>query len=108
MNDYFHIRDKKPNRWLLPLWIAAWIVIFTGLLLLFSGCAHIPVTLPDGPGGAVVGVTKTGLIFTDSGHDLWLREGVPAAWFTPVTKGKWYISKIDWHAGNLIRLKGRN
>lgn len=82
-------------------------LLFCSPLALLS-CAHDPITKPEGPGGSVIGVTSTGLIFTQSGHDLWLREGVPASYFTEVQPKKWYISEINWHAGNAIRLKKVN
>jgi hypothetical protein len=74
-------------------------------MVLVAGCAHEAVTQPTGPGGAVLYSTKTGLIFTEAGHSLWLREKVPASYFTQVGPGRWYINNVDWHSGNAIRLQ---
>jgi hypothetical protein len=79
------------------------------LLILFAtllaGCVHEAVVQPTGPGGAVLYSTKTGLVFGTEGHLLWLREGVPSDFFTNVGPERWYISNVNWHQGNQIRLK---
>jgi hypothetical protein len=83
-------------------------LLLIALTLVMAGCAHEAVTVPTGPGGAVSGITSTGVIFLEAGHDLWLSEGVPASYFTPLPHDRFYISDIDWHAGNKIRIKGAN
>jgi hypothetical protein len=74
-------------------------------VLILTGCAHLPVNERLGPGGALLYVTKAGLVFKDAGHTLWLREGVPASYFTHIGPGEWYINNIDWHAGNAMRIQ---
>jgi hypothetical protein len=76
--------------------------------LILCSCAHEAVTVPTGPGGAVAYVTSTGVVFYQAGYDQWRREGVPADYFNPIPHDLFYISNIDWHAGNKIRIKGAN
>lgn len=74
---------------------------------LAMACAHLSVTDPSGPGGAIESVDSTGVTFTDQGKDLWVRESVPAEWFQKTDKG-WHLSNLYWHAGNSIRLREKN
>lgn len=82
-------------------------ILLAASILLVGGCAHLAVTEPTGPGGAIQSVDATGVTFTDQGKDLWIRESVPAEWFQKTDKG-WHLSNLYWHAGNSIRLRLKN
>jgi hypothetical protein len=76
--------------------------------LLLCSCADYAITDPQGPGGAVLYVTKTGVVFSQDGYANWQREGVPATYFHRLKTGEWYISNLNYHAGNKIRDKAAN
>lgn len=76
--------------------------------LVLTGCMHEAVTPVTGPAVEGVSVTKTGVIFPQSVRDRWLEEGVPASYFTALPHDRFYISNVEWHAGNQIRLDRAN
>jgi hypothetical protein len=75
--------------------------------LFVAACAHDPVTLPNGPGGVIVGTDATGVIFNNDGRTVWISEGVPAAWFE-ADGLNWHIDDPLYHQGNAIRLRRAN
>ena len=78
-------------------------LICVALAIITSGCAHLDVTDPVGPGGVIVAEDSTGFFFNQNGYNLFLNEGVPAAYFTPVPNGTYHITDAMLHAANLIR-----
>lgn len=81
--------------------------LLIGCLTLLTACVHQAITQPIGPGGAIASQDAGGVYFTAQGHLLWLKEGVPPEMFTLTEKG-WYMTDLEWHQGNSIRLKEKN
>jgi hypothetical protein len=78
------------------------------LALALTGCAHIPMTDPTGPPVSGIILTPTGQLWPQRLHDTWVREGVPASYFTREPRDMWYINDIDYHAGNAVRDRAAN
>lgn len=79
------------------------------LVVLLSGCAHLPITQPVAKTGVViVGEDSTGFFFNQDGYNLWLREGVPSSFFTQASGNRYHITDANWHAGNQIRISRAN
>lgn len=75
---------------------------FLLISILLTGCVGIPVTENTGAGGVVVSVDSTGVILNQQGYNLWLKEGVPASYFTVVQNG-YHVTNFYWHQANIIR-----
>lgn len=90
---------------------ATFVCAFVFAALLLCSCAHQPIVVPMGSGGAI---NKTeapkhlhDVPFNAEGRALWISKGVPAEWFV-VEGDHWIISDLHYHAGNSIRLKNAN
>lgn len=104
---YYRIHNRTYCKLEMADRIAFLAILTIIALVILAGCAHEPVAELHGPGGALRFVTKTGVVFTDQGHALWLKEGVPANLFT-MTKDGWYMSSLEYHEGDKIRQANAN
>lgn len=97
--------------WLL---IGMFIVIASvGFLALMTACAHLPVTIPNGPSdaGDVVYTDLNGFTVDQQGFNHLIGEGALPAQFEappPNTPTGYYITNGEWRDINAIRLKRVN
>lgn len=106
---YYRIAGRSYCRFEAADRIALLALVTIIALVVLCSCAHEPISDPRGPGNVIVGVTRDGVIFNDAGRNLWISESVPSSYFTQAGRpGRWYISSVNFHQGELIRLNRAN
>lgn len=98
------------------------IIVFVVLCWVLAGCASYDLSDDKGAGIVIVGEDAQGFYFNDAGHALWLKETVPADYFTTVVPpkvfpptaswpggvGSYYITDLMWEQGKRIKLERHN